>query len=66
MPNTTIVPVVHDDMHACGVKTTVGGRTVNGAEEKSFVGEPVAVIVYPPDGTLGTVKLAVRMPPYVG
>ena len=30
-----------------------------------MVGDPVAVIVYEPGGTLATSKLAVRTPPYV-
>ena len=48
-----------------GSKRSDGPETVNLAVEKSFVGNPVAVIVYVPRGTLATLKLAVRTPPYV-
>jgi len=63
MPDAVpVVPTGPDD----GSRTTVGGRTVNEAEAKSFAGDPVAVIVYVPAGTLTTLKLAVATPPYVG
>ena len=66
MPNAvTVAPVGHDDVHDCGVNTSDGGRTVKGAEEKSFV-DPVAVMVYVPAGMSATSKLPVRMPPYEG
>ena len=39
--------------------------TVNGADAKSFVGDPVAVMVYVPAGAFATLKLAVKTPPYV-
>ena len=48
-----------------GSSTSDGAWTLNVAEEKSFV-IPVAVIVYPPVGTLATSKLPVNIPPNDG